>query len=540
MTQLNSAATVNETITPDTTRRRVEQSIQVALPSTENELSTENGLSTEKELSSEKELSTESDTPLIFRSRNPRVPPSTTPQLAQRVQLDSATEGSSLPPTLPKMAGFEAERFVDCPVIVHHSQLGWLELRCNVCGGNCQEKSEKYLLGIAGVRRHLAHKHSKTSNGTRHFDTDYILGNCVRKLTSAEVDTYAKAIEKGRDPIVKRPCSADGDDFETDRSAPEAKPPQHKQPLKRVREEELKVDGLPDLLAGTLPSKRARHGTYNSASPATPQSRSAKQRATRKMNVPQYTRDQDNESSKASPVKIISEPSCPAVCHHPTEGPFILVCPFCKGNAYVSPESLKLEFLDPPKLYSHIRQAHPDALQKANSSGEPMHFSAFQQDYMALHCVNQWLTTEEFENLIKATASGFRYSPLTRVPVKTIVDDHDKKFPTLCFEHFSSVVLREDLKWVDLRCPHCSTNVPRGHKKHFQGIKGFMRHMTRMHSFDPPDPSHSWKWLLDQCTQWSDHPEVDVEKLEAGLNVIPLVGSDTFIVKLKVPSLFYE
>lgn len=500
--------------------------------------------------STEKGVSTDSDTPLMFKSKTRRAPPSATPQLAQHTQLDSAIDDSSLPQASPKVAGREADRFVDCPVIVRHLQFGWLELRCNLCGGNSQEKGEKYLLGFAGLRRHLAHKHSKTSTGTRHFDTDYVLGKCVRKLTSAEVDTYAKAIEEGRDPIVKRPCSAGDGEFTTDHSASEAatpkrKPSVHKRPLKRTRESELKVDGFSDLSTDTLPSKRPRYGTFNSSSTPFPQGRPTKRRAARKSNIPQRADEQGHESSRALPVKIRFEPSCPATCHHPTKGPFILVCPFCQGNAYMPSETAKLEFLDPQTLYGHIRQAHPDALQEANGSGEPMHPSAFERDYMASHCVDRWLTTEEFENLMKATPSGFRYSPLERKPVKAIVDDHDTKFPTLCFEHFSSVVLRDDLQWVDLRCPHCNSNKLSGHKKHFQGIKGFLQHMTRTHGFEPPDPSMSWKWLLEQCTLWSNHPEVDVEKLESGLHIIPAVPpaeeeSDTFIVKLKVPSLFYE
>ncbi|KAE9989633.1 hypothetical protein EG327_002434 [Venturia inaequalis] len=526
LTRLNSTATVNVTITPDSAQPRVEQSTEVPLPSTE------------------KGLSTDSDTPLMFKSRKRRAPPSATPQLAEHAQLSSAIDNSSLPPPSPKVAGREAARFVDCPVIVRHAQLGWLELWCNICGGNSQ-KDGKYLLGIAGLRRHLSHKHSKTSTGTRHFDSDYVLGKCVHKLTSAEVDTYAKAIEEGRDPITKRPCSADDGELTTDLPISEVGTSKRRRPFKRSRESELEVDGFPDLLtSAALLSKRPRYDTFNSGSPAVHQARSTKERAARKSNIPRPTRDHGNEGSMALPVKINSEPSCPAICHHPTKGSFILVCPFCKGNAYMSSDSPKLEFLDTQTLYGHMRQAHPDALQEANSSREPMHFSAFQRDYMASHCVDRWLTTKECENLIKATSSSFRYSPLARKVVKAVVDDHDTKFPTLCFEHFSSVVLRDDLKWVDLRCPHCSTNKLSGHRKHFQGIKGFMNHMTRTHGFNPPDPGSSWRWLLDQCTEWSDFPEVDVEKLESGLHIIPVVPpaeeQNTLIVKLKVPSLFYD
>jgi hypothetical protein len=125
--------------------------------------------------------------------------------------------------------------------------------------------------------------------------------------------------------------------------------------------------------------------------------------------------------------------------------------------------------------------------------------------------------------------------------IVSVLVDHDTKFPTLCSEHFSSVVLRDDLKWVDLRCPYCGTNKITGHNKHFQGMKGFLYHMNRSHEFNPPDPTASWKWLLDQCTQWSNHPEVDVEKLEMGVHVIPVVpstNSDTLVVKLNVSSYF--
>lgn len=485
----------------------------------------------------------------MSKSKKRRAPFSATRQLAQHLTAGSTATQSSLPPAVSRVEGHEADRFVDCPVIVRHAQLGWLELQCYLCGGNCQMKNGgKYLLGIAGMRRHLAHMHSKTSTGTRHFDTDYVLETCCKKLSSAEVDTYAKAIEEGKDPIVRRPCSADNEELTTDYSASEpgrpiVKPPVHKRPRKRSRESELKVDNSPDLSTGTLLSKRPRIRTFNSASTSVPQTRPTKERAARKGNMSQLLNGQGSQSSTSLPAKIVSEPSCPAICHHPTKGPFILCCPFCKGNAHLCSKSNKLEFLDCQTLYGHIRQAHPDALQEANGSGEPIHLSAFQRDYMASNCVDRWLTAEEFENLINTTPSGFRHSPLARKPVKSIVGDHDTKFPTLCFEHFSSVILRDDLKWVDLRCPHCNTNTVSGQRKHFQGIKGFMRHVTTTHGFDPPDPSMSWKWLLEQCTQWSNHPEVDVEKLESGLHIVPAVPSaeeESFIVKLKVPSLFYE
>ncbi|TID16872.1 Purine permease [Venturia nashicola] len=548
LTGFNSSTAADTTITPDSTRPRAQRSTEVALPSTEDG------------------MSTGSDTPLIFRSKRRCAPPSATPQLDQNAQLhqntqlDLAVLKSTPLPSSPKVTGREVDqrnvtgrevdRFVDCPVIVRHAQLGWLELRCNVCRGNSQGTGDKYLLGIAGLRRHLSHKHSKTSTGTRRFDTDYVLGKCVRQLTSAEVDTYAKAIEEGRDPIVKRPCSGDDDEFTIDYAISEAgtpkrKPPVQKRPLKRSRESEPRVDGFPGSSTDILPVKRLRHGTFNSSSLAVPQSQPTKKRAARDSNMLQPARNQGDEGLIVTPVKIDSEPSCAAICHHPTKGPFILVCPFCKGNAYSPSESSKLEFLDPQTLYGHIRQAHPDALQEANSSGEPMHFSAFQGDYMALHCVDRWLATKEFEKLIKASRSGVRYSTLARKPVKVVVGDHDTKFPTLCLKHFSSVVLRDDLKWVDLRCPYCNTNKLSGYKKYRQGIKGFMLHMTKIHGFNPPDSGSSWKWLLDQCTQWSSHPEVDVRDLESGLHIIPVVPpadekSDTLLVKLKLPSLFYE
>ncbi|QDS68423.1 hypothetical protein FKW77_010790 [Venturia effusa] len=525
LTGLNSTAAASTAITSGGIRSMKQPSTEVVPPDTETG------------------LSTDSDAPLMVTSLRRRAPPSATPQMVQGSQLDSTFTDSSLPlpPPSLKMAGREAERFEECPVIVRHAQLGWLELQCNVCGGNSQEMDGKYLLGMAGMGRHLAHRHSKIPTGTRRFGTDYILGKCARRLTSAEVDAYRKAVKEGRDPIVKRPCCAGDDEVTTDYSASgagasEAKPSRHNRSLKRSRNDALIVDIPSDLSTPTLPSKRLRHGTSEGGAGL------VRERAARRNTIPQHAIDRGNIGVIALPIKIASELSCPAVCHHPTKGPFILICPFCKGNAFLSSQSTTSEFLGPQTLFGHIRQAHIGALEGHNGTGEPMHLSAFQNEYVASNCVDRWLTAEEYKSIMRATASGSRYSPIKRNPVKAVVDDHETKFPTLCFEHFPSVILREDLRWVDLRCPHCSANTIGSGRKYFQGIKGFMRHITTSHGLSPPDPSTSWKWLLDQCSEWSTQPEVDLEKLESGLHVIPAVPPviKELIVKLKLPSSFYK
>jgi len=133
MTGLGSSNNANVSTAADSSHPRVQQLTEVAPPSTESEFSTISSLQSKK--------------PLTRLSITPQL----SSELSQRGKDEKSTSATRQTPSnsaLPKVAGREVDRFVDCPVIVRHPQLGWLEIQCNLCGGNSQPSSGVFILGF--------------------------------------------------------------------------------------------------------------------------------------------------------------------------------------------------------------------------------------------------------------------------------------------------------------------------------------------------------------------------------------------------------
>lgn len=236
-----------------------------------------------------------------------------------------------------------------------------------------------------------------------------------------------------------------------------------------------------------------------------------------------------NKDVRGSQITILHDEQCPIICYHPDKGSFQLVCPFCKGNSQQQPGTTELEFIAGPSgLYAHIRQVHETDVQELGMD-QYMSLRIFQQAHVIPECVDRWLTAKEAYDI--RTSGGISKAAIASIPGNT-----NAMFPVLHPERFPCVVLRRDLKWVELRCPvlGCNTNVKHDtnvrnisldHNQHLQGVLGFQQHMCNAHGIKAPVPATKWDWVIEQCTSWTPSPEVDVEQLETGQYNIPLVFS---------------
>ncbi|KAE9961687.1 hypothetical protein BLS_001518 [Venturia inaequalis] len=243
----------------------------------------------------------------------------------------------------------------------------------------------------------------------------------------------------------------------------------------------------------------------------------------------------DHDSAKKDETNI-SFPfeNCTVICHHESRGMFEIFCPTCQGNSVADATitgstTQKLVYLEGPLgLYTHFRQLH--------TSPTYINFATFEKKLLDDQCkfVKRNLTVQQVNEFAIESTDEESIVPKTKVEDTPDSSSFDN-FPYLDSQN-SSVVLRADRYWVELRCPveTCggnSSNGGRNYGEFFKGVNGFERHIRTAHGLRAPEDEDKWEWVLKECSKWKANPIVDIRRLKPG--DIPVVPIETSLLSAR-------
>ncbi|RDI77946.1 hypothetical protein Vi05172_g12072 [Venturia inaequalis] len=243
-----------------------------------------------------------------------------------------------------------------------------------------------------------------------------------------------------------------------------------------------------------------------------------------------HSSPEDHDSAKTDETDITFPfENCTVICHHESRGMFEIFCPTCQGNSVADATvagstTQKLVYLPGPTgVYTHFRQVH-----------EPrtyINFATFEKNLLNYQCefVKRDLTVQQANEFgIEGTDEE---SIVPKVEVEAIPNGSSiDRFPYLDSQN-SSVVLRADGYWVELRCPiqTCRSNSSNNSQRSgefYKGANGFEQHIRIAHGLRAPEDEDKWEWVLNQCSKWTSNPIVDIRRLNFGdIPIIPIKPS---------------
>lgn len=391
----------------------------------------------------------------------------------------------------------ELERVDSCSVLVRLSSpdgtdFGWVELYCPVCGANSSYKNSQYFLGLQGLLGHLIQQHKYALEKPRDgYNNHFVFTHCIRRrLSEATMDELKSLAGENSRPIEKSFVRQD---------IQHAAIAQSTQPSQSSLDHEY-LDASVD----------ANRSIYNLRR--------------------RHSSPEDHDSAKKDETDITFPfENCTVICHHESRGMFEIFCPTCQGNSVADATvagstTQKLVYLPGPTgVYTHFRQVH-----------EPrtyINFATFEKNLLNYQCefVKRDLTVQQANEFgIEGTDEE---SIVPKVEVEAIPDGSSvDRFPYLDSQN-SSVVLRADGYWVELRCPiqTCGSNSSNNSQRSgefYKGANGFEQHIRIAHGLRAPEDEDKWEWVLNQCSKWTSNPIVDIRRLNFGdIPIIPIKPS---------------
>jgi hypothetical protein len=363
-----------------------------------------------------------------------------------------------------------------CEVIIDHPTRGWCELHCCFCGANAKSIGQGrtgFMHGVSGVQRHLIHKHKHYLDARETSSREFVLDRCVRReLLFQEVQRLQAAFEVGQMPVVMRVHTPEGSIYKT-------------KPIIDSTSYENDTESVDEDLVNNLDEY---------------------------CNISQL-----GEVGLHDDVPILA---FQADTHSGQKLWFEVHCPFCKGNSLL--QGGKLRWLDlQMEMPLHIENQHADELRKMDFSDRTLFVKAFLTRFVPKHCKARLLSEEDVSTICSRQVD---------IPMKAI-DTHPgaipgflqfpKTFQMLEGPEFlyPTVVLREDGKWVELRCPECGTNRTGNGSKFLQGAHGFAQHLKLTHhiDYDPfPDGdtlAFKLRWAIEKCSVWAPNVEWSVDEI---------------------------
>lgn len=375
-----------------------------------------------------------------------------------------------------------------CPVLVKLnpalSDLGWVELHCPICLANCSD-SLAFFSGIAGIQCHMSKKHEKTPINKEYFSHKSIVEKGLLQRHSEDtIEKFKVDISNGQDPITRFQGRAMAVTKRTERSL-------------------TKVSGMISAEESVLSAESALSKHSN----------------------PDARDQRDTSNPILEDQSILVDENYPIICSHYTRGSIEIFCAYCKGNAVKDTVTNELTYLSGPLgLYTHLRQVHEDP-----SFYTLAVFERGLLDSTSPHIRRDWgLEAADSSNTVQISLEEI--SPMTQVAENT--RDSPDKFLYLDVDH-PTIVVREDGKWVDLRCPvvgcgaNCTSTGSKRKAAYFKGISGLDQHLRRLHDIHAPAGTAKWQWLVQECTKWTDQPVVDIRFLKKGdIPMIPAPQKD--------------